>query len=160
MTKLDYFVNGYMKADDKIKYCNKHIIRTYLKYEEKIAEANKIVELAHHVEKDGVKSFRKNSPLLYQLYVLRVLVNYTDIEISEINAAEDFNALNRIGAVEDIFSSIPEREIRELQTVLRMVEDDLMENERSFAGWLDGKMELIGVLLDAINQDNNIENEV
>lgn len=157
MTNLDYFIAGYNKAQDKEKYVGKHITKSYMKYEDKIAEANKIVDLTYYDHDVEPKVFHKNSPLQYQLFVLRVLKNYTDIEINEINAAEDFNALNRIGAIDDIFAAIPEREIKEFETVLHMVEDDIMTNERSLVGWLNGKLDALSYLLANLPQEETSE---
>ena len=154
--KIEKFVKDYdtaVKAKKDIDdFLAKRKTKDYVSYAEKMTEAKKIVEFtSYSVREDGTKFFNQNSPLRYFLFVNLLLRSYTDLEFEESNQVKDFDALNERRLIPRFVALIGEEEYKEYQTVLNMVLDDEMENFRSLAGYLDGKVNLITTLLSALD---------
>ena len=137
---------------------SKHITTKYLPYAEKMAEAKEIAERSTHIEVNGQQIFNVNTPMQYHLFIQRIITRYTDIEIE--NPVEDFDDLNEVGAIDAIIQAIPQREYAEFDTVVKMSMSDVMENERSFAGFLDTKFNALKILFDAVLEDDQIKEAI
>ena len=147
--RCDEFIAKYNASMDKNKFIKKHIVRTYLPYQDKIAESKEIVKRSCYVEIDGKQFFKQNSPIFFMLFMLRVITDYTDIEY-ENDGLTVFNALSEIGLLETIISAIPQKEYETFNTVLHMCKDDEMENYRSLAGFFDTKVDALGLSFNAL----------
>lgn len=151
--KSEEFVKGYQKAkktNSHEAFIKKHITKTYLPFELKIAEAKDVVEKSCYKEINGKRVFQQNSPAFFMLFMLKVIANYTDIEIGENEEAlTTFNAFAEAGLFEALISIFP-REYDSFNTVLQMVKDDEMENYRSLAGFFETKVESLDMALTAI----------
>lgn len=149
---LDKFILEYDTAGDKDKFFAKHINKTYISFTDKLSDCDKIVEQACYTERDGQKVFRLNSAIKYFLFVMTVVKEYTDIEVDfEKDAAKAYDMLAERGLIEKLMVGIGEHEYKEFTTLLSMATDDIMENERSFAGYVDGKMDLLKLTLNNID---------
>lgn len=149
--KYDEFIEKYNQASDKKKFLIKHMVKKYLPYQDKIAEAKEIIKRTCYVEIDGRKVYQQNSPLYFMLFMLRIIANYTDITFEEgAEALTAFNALSEVGLLEPIISVIPPKEYDTFNTVLQMCKDDEMENYRSLAGFFETKVEALGLSLNAL----------
>ena len=150
------FVRMFMKADNddkKAELVRKHIKNDYVPYEKKIAEARKIIELADYVDVQGKKTYKRNSPMTYLLFIIRLLANYTDFEWENGKEEMDvYNLLTKNGIITTFISVLPDNEYDEFSTVLRMTEDDEYENYRSFAGFMESKVEAINLALNALTE--------
>lgn len=140
--KVDEFVDGFNKAlkskssvNTVEKYIEKHITKKYLPYAMKVAEAHNIVNSSSYYADADTKRFRLNSPARYILFVVSVLTHYTDIEIGQ-NVSEDYDALAECGAIEILVAAIGD-DYSEFQTVLDMVLDDEIANERELVPFLE-----------------------
>jgi len=147
--KYDEFITKYNVSTDKNKFIKKHIVRTYLPYQDKISEAKEIIKRSCYIEIDGKQVFKQNSPAFFMLFMLRVIANYTDIEC-ENDGLIVFNAFSEIGLLETIISAIPQKEYETFNTVLHMCKDDEMENYRSLAGFFDTKVDALGLSFNAL----------
>lgn len=151
--KSEEFVKGYQKAkktNSHEAFIKKHITKTYLPFELKIAEAKDVVEKSCYKEINGKRVFQQNSPAFFMLFMLKVIGNYTDVEIGEgEDALETFNSFAEVGLFEAIISLFP-KEYDSFNTVLQMVKDDEMENYRSLAGFFETKVESLDMALTAI----------
>jgi len=150
--KYEEFIKEYKVSSDKNKFIKKHIITDYLPYQDKIAEANEIVKRSCYIEVDGKKKFLQNSPVYFELFMLRVIANYTDIEYENdgVDGLAMFNALSKAELFEPIIAAIPKKEFDTFNTVLQMCKDDEMENYRSLAGFFDTKVDSLGLVLNAL----------
>lgn len=152
------FVKGYQEAkktNAQDAFIKKHITRTYLPYELKIAEAKDVVEKSCYKDINGKRVFQQNSPAFFMLFMLKVVANYTDIEIGENKESlATFNAFAKAGLFEALITVFP-REYDSFNTVLQMVKDDEMENYRSFAGFFETKVESLDMALGAIAEAAN-----
>ena len=142
------FVKKYRDASNKEAFLKKHIVKTYLPYATKIAEAKEIVKITCYKEINGKEMFSQDSPSFFALFMMRVISNYTDIEYE--NGLEAYDAIAEAGAFENIILAIPPKEYDTFSTVLQMVKDDEMENYRSLAGILDTKIEAINLALNTM----------
>lgn len=150
---MDYkeFIKKYEEAKDKERFLQKHIKTKYLPYQQKIAEAKKIVELTMYVDINDKKVFKQNTPLLHLMFIMRVIFNYTDIEWEDgSNIVEPYNALCESNLLELIISAIPNKEYGAFDTVLQMTLNDELENYRSLAGFFDSKVDALSMTLNAL----------
>ena len=153
--KVKDFVEAYKTGAFDV---SKHITTKYLPYAEKMAEAKEIAERSCHIEVNGQQVFWQNTPMQYHLFIQRIITRYTDIEIE--NPVEDFDVLNEVGAIDAIIQAIPQREYAEFDTVVKMSMSDVMENERSFAGFLDNKFGALKLMLDAALEDDQVKEAI
>ena len=150
---MDYkqFLTGYKAAKDKEAYVKKHMKRLYVPYTEKMAEAKKISELATHVEINGRKVYKKDTPLQYFLTTMRIIALYTDV-----TGAQDgfemamYDAIVSSDAITSIFSCIPESEITQFKTMIDMYISDIYENERDLVSYIETKIEAINLTSNQI----------
>ena len=109
------FVTKYNNSDNKAAFCKSHIVNTYVSYEEKLTEIRRIAELGNYSsipsmenESESKTIFKRNTPIMYYLLKMRLLIDYTDIEIKDGEELDVFNALEEIGAIDGLISSISE----------------------------------------------------
>ena len=158
MTVQD-FIDGYKASLDKNVYLQKHITTEYVPYFQKVSECNKIVELTMYKTVNDKKIFWVDSPTKGNLFICRIIANYTDIEMGE-DVATSFDTLNKNGLISEILQAIPSKEYKEFSTVLQMVTDDLMENTRSFAGYLSSKLDALELLLKTVMDDPEFQETI
>lgn len=151
--KYDEFITKYNAATDKKKFLQKHVVRKYIPYQDKIGEAKEIIRRTCYTEIDGKKVYQQNSPLYFMLFMLRIIANYTDITFEEgADALIAFNALAEAELLEAIVAAIPSKEYETFNTVLQMCKDDEMENYRSLAGFFETKVEALGMTFNALTE--------
>ena len=130
--KVDEFIRQYKESAKKEQVCERHINKKYLPYANKIAECNKIVENTMNIlNEDGTVSYKQNTPARFLLFHMRLISNYTDIELENENFINDYDALNESGAFTALITKIPESEYKEFNTLLSMTVDDFMGNNRT-----------------------------
>lgn len=143
------FFEEYNKAVDKEKYAAKHIVKSYLPYNEKIMIAEKIVEHSMYTTVNGIKTFKPDTIVRYFLFVMAVIEAYTDIKFSDDNAGdvvkgqqnlESFDLFESNGATE-VFMRTIGSDIGRLNTVLKMKVDDITDMERSLVPFLETKFQ-------------------
>lgn len=127
--------NSFTNEADKKRVIKKIINSTYMSYALKILHADKIVQASCRptIEVDGKKTvdtnnIKFNSAMQYVLFVTTVIHNYTDISISDDNILKEFDLLNEVGLVDEIFKALPEREISEFKSVLDYALSDFIAN--------------------------------
>ena len=62
---------------------------------------------------------------------MRLIELYTDIEIDQEKVWEEYDKLNKVGAISTLMNAIPEVEYAEFSTILNMKMDDLRDNSYS-----------------------------
>lgn len=137
------------KASETIRLIKKHITNPYVSYEVKMSEANKIADLSMYTTVDDKQIFKMNSPLRYMLSMMAVVRCYTDLEWDKTNATIQFDILESRGFFEILVNEIgPDYD--KFQTVLSMVVDDKLTNERSLVSFLETKVEALGTTLNTV----------
>ena len=155
--KITYkqFVTKYNAAktdEDKKVFCQSHIVKTYVDYQTKLTEVQIIAKQGNYsldADVNGKRLFKRSSPTMYFLLKMRLIEDYTDIEIGD-NVLDIFNALDEIGALDCLISSIPENEIIKWNAMLDMVNDDIYINERDIVSYLETKTEAVSMVLDTM----------
>ena len=143
--KVEEFIRKYNAAKDKDKFLEKSIVNKYVPYHEKIADCDKIVRAT--MEKDGL--FKMSTPAQFMIFTIQIITRYTDIEKDE-NVVELFEALDELDLINAIISHIPQREFNSYNTILHMVQDDYMENNRNVVSFLETKLRTLGVSIDTL----------
>lgn len=140
------------KEDDVAKFVEKHLKTHYISYSRKMSEAELIVKHSSTVEVNGKEVFRVSSPMRWMLFVLAVLRNYTTLELNAENLVEDFDALDKSGAIETLFAVIG-KDIDTFNTVLTMTYDDYAANERDLVSFVEHKIDAMMTVFDGIDTD-------
>ena len=156
--KLTYkqFITKFNAAEDKAVFCRMHIVNNYVDYQTKLTEVRKIAELGNYSsitvneEEEARTIFKRNTPIMYYLLKMRLLIDYTDIDIKDGEELEIFNALEEIGAVDALLSSIPEDEVTKWTKMLQMVNDDIYMNERDLVSYLETKVDALGMVMNTM----------
>lgn len=125
----------------------------YVPYEMKITICEEIIENSYYKKSnDGTitKRLHVNSTAKYMLYCLWLVKQYTYIEVDFSKSLEEFNLLNESEILDIIYSSIPEKEHKEFQMILDMVENDLLQNEYEIHAYISNQVERFGELFGHI----------
>ena len=143
--KIDEFIKKYNSAKDKDKFLSDCITSQYVPYHEKIADCSGIIKASTEI--DG--TFKINTPAQYMMFMIQIITRYTDLDREE-KILEMFEKLDELNLINAIVSKIPEREFTSYNTILNMVQDDYMENNRTLLSFIETKVSALGLSLDAI----------
>lgn len=145
------FCKKYNKLNEaltKNDFIKQVINPVYIPYENKITICNNIINISYYIktEKNGneIKKIYINSPSKHMLYLLNLVKHYTTIEIDFTKALENFNLLNECGFLDDFINYIPEKEVREFEMILNMVENDVIKNEYETNAYISNQVEKFG----------------
>ena len=173
MTTKEFF-EEYNKAQDKAKCAERHIVKKYLSYSQKLDMAERIINASMYSTASGAKTFRPDTPVRYFLFVMAVIETYTDIKFSEYSDGsaaqgqanlDSFDLFESTGATE-VFMKAIGADIERLNAVLKMKVDDVTDMERSLVPFLDTKIQAFAMgnnaLLEAMREmqervENNAE---
>ena len=166
---MDYkkFIDEYNVSNDKIKYVQKHMLNSYVPYEDKVAECRKIIDITSHkmvnINGQEHKVYWNNTPMQHMFYILTLISLYTDIEWTKDSGdnnenLEVYNELSKNGSIYTIISLITPFEKQSFDTVLNMVEEDTYENERSIPSYLDTKIDAFSLSINEMMK--NLQKEL
>lgn len=146
--RVEEFVRLFKETGDKERFCEKHIVKKYMPFINKLAECNRVVQSTMSVlSEDGVPIFNQKTPARFLIFHMTLLKYYTDLEIDEKSDEhtfiDDYDALNEIGAFDLLISKLPEHEYKEFSTILSMTVDDYLANNRTMISYLDNLMGLL-----------------
>ena len=142
--KIDEFIRKYNSAKDKEKYLSGCIKKNYVPYHEKVSDCQRIINAT--MESDGI--FKINTPAQFMIFTVNIISKYTEIEYTDV--LETFEKLDELNLINAIVSRIPEREYATYNTLLNMVQDDYMENNRNIISFIETKVKALGLSMDAI----------
>lgn len=149
---VDDFCNQYqtyLKNKDKRlqDYLKKHIVVDYVPYLNKEALCTWLVNVTSHVKDEEREFIKINSSHRYLMFVMRLIELYTDLDIVFEDATwiDQYDKLNKIGAMNELISCIPEVEYKEFLRLLDMKLDDLIINEYSVTAILYNLKESISL---------------
>ncbi len=144
MINLNEFIAQY---DENPGTLLDHVILRYVPIEEKQARAKIIVQSSStDVDVEGNESYKANSVAKYVLTGLTLLDLYTDIQRTD-DVLKDFNSLNERRIFDEIAHQVDEAEIDEFYQVVKMEEEDLMQNEFEPHGFIKEQVERFGMLI-------------
>ena len=147
------FIMKYEKTHD----IEKHIVKKYIPYAEKVSMCDRIVRSTSYETIADKQVFKINTPARQELFLLNMVDLYTDIDINWEDSLKDFDVLSEKELLGVIIKAIPESEITLFSSILDMVLDDLMTNTRDLVSYIDAKLDVLGILtnlaLDALQSD-------
>ena len=147
--------------DEKAKreMVKKHITTDYVPYVSKVDLCKRIVKYSNEVITENRELKVKDTPVQYLLFIMNLIKLYTDIEFTNEQNHEAYDALNQAGVFEILFSPtsdsdslISQKEYKEFQTILNMCNDDYYENYRSLGSILESKLEAINMMTNVVSE--------
>ena len=139
------FIDEFNKSQNKDACVKKHITTSYIPYERKIALSDIIAKKMFNDNGDLIK----NTPLVYENFVMRLVREYTDIEYEPENALESFNLIEESNATESIIKAIG-KDAERFNTVLDMTINDSIDNYNNIINFISLKTENVGVIFDKL----------
>lgn len=127
------------QKDSVVKECvDKHIATQYIPILEKDVYCNSIINASCYRKEEDKEYVKFNSVARFIGFTMRLISLYTDIEIdfNDGKFVNQYDELNKVGAIEYIIESIPVSEYAEFSTILNMKLDDLRDNEYSITALL------------------------
>lgn len=123
----------------------------YIPYIEKIADCKNIADVTSHKQITENKSvFVVDSPTRHLFFVMKLVQLYTNIEFDEMAISSAYDILNKTGALDYIFNTIPENEQKEWKSIMDMVMDDMYENEKSTSTILGNMKDSISMVVGSM----------
>lgn len=156
---VDQFLLLYKQNANKDEYVAQRVDQyKYVTYGEKVAICTAIVKHTMYekitLSGEEVEIFKQNTPLRELFYKLMLIKTYSDIEIDMSAPASEYDKLNEKGLIYQLISSIPEKEYLEMDSILGMIIDDIIANERDLVSFLETKSQAteltISSLLDVL----------
>ena len=151
------FVERYkeLNEDDRNSLVYDLITTEYVPYATKIADCKHIIQSTSYTNTEP-NMFSINSPARYMLLNLQLIDRYTDLEIDYNKALEIYDVLDEINAIDNIITSLPDKEVSKYCKIMKMMLKDFKMNERSMIGYLDSKMTALKIFGESF--DKMIEN--
>lgn len=146
--KIEEFIRVYKGKNEKDREAllKKHIVREYMPFEDKVAEADKIIKSALY--KDG--KFEVHSAIVEELFALSVIARYTDIEMDDLLTG--YNLLEENGINEFIEAII--HDVRKFRGILDMMIADEKE-KHSLVPFLSEQFEAFKLSFDEMKKGMN-----
>ena len=149
-----YTVNSKAKDNTFKEFIKKHIVVDYVNYLQKCALCESLVKITTHI-KDGTKEIVKvDSATRYLMFIMRLIDLYTDIEIEfkDGKFAEQYDKLNKVGAIIVLTEAIPVAEYAEFNMVLNMKLSDFESNEYSLTALLYNTKQSLSLTSEVITE--------
>lgn len=142
------FINKCKMSKNLDKYLEDRISVKYLPYATKMALAERILNSTCYTNTEP-NLFKVNSPFRKMLFILSMIDEYTDIDIDWGNIMDEFDMLSENNVIA-IIEKIPESEFTQCSSILEMMLDDLIMNERDLVSYIDTKFEAIKLGFDSL----------
>lgn len=139
------FIDEFNKSQNKDACVKKHITTSYIPYERKISLSDIIAKKMFNDNGDLIK----NTPLVYENFVMRLVREYTDIEYEPESSLESFNLIEESNATESIIKAIG-KDAERFNTVLDMTINDSIDNYNNIINFISLKTENVGVIFDKL----------
>lgn len=136
------FVEKYKNRNKELEpwdFVNKHIVKTYLPYIQKVALAKTLNNATMYnwvestdengnptkVKTDQVKISSHIRNLLFKRMIIE---NYTDLRVEESSFYNEYDLLQECGAMNQ-FLDIVKNDLKEFKSICDMIKDDTLKNE-------------------------------
>lgn len=138
---VDEFVKKYKAfTSDKAKetYIASLVnMSAYVPYAVKIVTAQQILQ-SSCFNKQG--NIHIDSCKKYLLYIAAIFNFYTNVQLSETQIMQDYDALEKLNVINIFIKLMPERDLKIFDTVLKMSQDDLLANYCGLEHYLEKKL--------------------
>lgn len=158
--KITYqqFITKYKNTEEEKReeLVKEQIITSYVTYQEKLGDVKAIVDIGNHdtvpnpTEDGEVTIFRRNTPIMYYFWKIKMIDRYTNIKVEDGKELEMYNALEELGLVDELLQSIPVMELKKYSELIEMVNDDLYMNERDIPSFFETKVDALGLVLNTL----------
>ena len=150
MITIKNFIEEYNNADNKSECLNSHIKTEYVPIERKFSVCDAICNASMYVtDVNGKRYYHQNSVAQNILFIANLIGEYTDILFNIDEMTKNYDLLKKEDLVDEILRTLPSCEYDEFCKILELTANDIRENERSFAGFMSGKVD---ALIDALGQ--------
>lgn len=123
----------------------------YVPFETKCELCDKIIETTRMDTSDGKTTvYRMETAGEWMLYSMVLVMHYTNLDVDFKNVLDQFNMLNKSGALQMILSFIPKEERDEFDMVKQMKGSDFYENHFSTRAYLSQKLDALYFALDGL----------
>lgn len=143
------FINKCKTSKDTEKFIEDRIIIKYLPYATKIYLGERILKATCYTNTEP-NLFKINTPMRKMLFMLSMVNEYTDIDIDWSNSVDEFDMLSESAYIGIILNKIGDTEINYCSSILEMMLDDLMTNERDLVSYIDTKFKAIKLGFDSL----------
>lgn len=157
MLTFEQFIIKYKVAKDKEKFIKECINDIHIPFSEKLSICQNLVSNTSYSGNE-VKVYKRNTPAQTMFFNLTIIDKYTNIKIDFANAVKIYDELDKLGILEQIISLVPEKELIDLDYILKMVMQDEYENNRSLVSFLETKIKALELSLNAITEVFSEEN--
>ena len=150
--KVKDFVTKFNNVKDKSdidSFLNKHIIKNYVSYAEKLTHCKNIINICCYSSINEKKFFKMNSPMKEMLLQMTFLKCYTDIEIDPANI-EEYDMLMESKLIGLLIGHIDKSEISLFSSILDMMINDEIMNTRDLVSFLENKIDTINMTLNSL----------
>lgn len=148
------FIDEFVKCKDdtsKSRLVKRHIVKDYISYATKIDEAKRIIRFSSFIKDEkGKEHFVLDSPTRYLLRTICIIRSYTDLEFDAVNSSEQFDLLDKHNVMGYVEEAIGDDCVK-FDTILKMVYDDMMINERSLASFVEKKLDVLTAVIEAMD---------
>lgn len=151
---IEQFILIYKTKSEKDvdNYIKDHIVNKYIPYNQKIVVCTSIIDNTMYEEVNNVKIYKQNTPSRYLFFTLQLIKLYTDLEINfSDNPLEIYDKLNECGLIDRIISLLPQSEYIEFNTIMDMIIDDRVANERDLVSFIESKIDLLKIAFNIFN---------
>lgn len=145
--KVKEFIDEFNRSQNKEAFVKKHIVVDYLPYERKIALSEIITKKLFNESGDLIK----NTPLVYENFVIHLMREYTDIELADGGSLEDFNYLEKYNVTEYLIKAIG-KDAERFNTVLDMTVNDKIDNYNNLINFISLKTENMNFIFDKLQK--------
>lgn len=124
----------------------------YMPYAEKCALVKSVLDNTSYVEIAGKKTYKRNTAGMLFVFTMQMIAKYTDLEFSNEEVVQTYDALMETGLMNKLMTEIPEEEIGILRGMLDMQRDDEEVNTRSLISFFETKMDAFQMALDGLGK--------
>ena len=144
---IEQFIGEFDKAQNKKTYVQQHVTTEYIDFERKIAICGLIAKKMILENGDLIK----NTPMIYEHFVLSLLREYTDIETTPDESLKTFNLLEMHGVTEHLVSVIG-ADAKRFNTILDMTVADTIDNHNNLVNHLSLKTDNVQFIFDKLQE--------
>lgn len=150
---IEKFLIQYKTTSDekKAEFIKKHITTKYLPYENKVSLCQEILDRSMWIEVNGKEVFNINTPAQYMLLIEALIQTYMDIDMPEDGKKrlEIFNIFEENSITPYLIEALG-GEYSALNTVLKMMIDDVIFNNTNLTAYIDQKIDAMNLSMDAM----------
>ena len=154
---ISEFVDEYNKTEDKDELFSTIVTKKYIPYVTKIDEAKRIIKTCYYKEINGKDTFVLNSPMRYIFFMGAIIEQYTNLEFDKVpdsdirDLSKDIDLFEEFDISKELMQFIG-RDINTFTTIINLVLDDEIDNNRSIIPFLENRSEMLYMAIDALGK--------